>query len=98
MGKTTAAAAVTLLVNLCTSSHGQELRPAARKTDNNPRRSLRSGMAGDDFLKGGEGHSEQFHTQVSTAAEKAALQQQNSFYDLDAFTAKEVSLYDGRPS
>ncbi len=97
MGKTTAAAAVTLLVNLCTSSHGQELRPAARKMDN-PRRSLRSGMAGDDLLKGGEGHSEQFHTQVSTTAEKAALQQQNSFYDLDAFTAKEVSLYDERLS
>ena len=94
MGRTTAAAAVTLLVNLCTSSHGQELRPAAKKTDKIPRRSLRSGMAGDDFLKGGEGHSGQFHT----TAEKAALQQQNSFYDLDAFTAKEVSLYDGRPS
>ena len=97
MGKTSAAAAATILLNLCASSHGQEMPPMARKIDNNnnknnPRRSLRSGMVGDDFLKEGEAESEHFHTTISTTGKKAVPQQQNSFYDLDAFSAKEVSL------
>ncbi|KAK1745366.1 hypothetical protein QTG54_003290 [Skeletonema marinoi] len=87
MGKTSAAATATLLLKLCTSSYGQELPSAARKMDNQ-RRSLRSGMAADNFLKEGESQSEQLHTKISATAKKAAPQQ-NSFYDLDAFTAKE---------
>ena len=90
MGKTSAAAAATLLLKLCTSSYGQELPSVARKMDNQ-RRSLRSGMAADNFLKEGEAQSEQLHTTISARAKKA-VPQQNSFYDLDAFTAKEVSI------
>ncbi len=89
MGKTSAAAAATLLLNLCTSSYGQEM-PAAAREMNSQRRSLRSGMTADDFLKGGEALSEQFESKLSSTK---AVPKQNSFYNLDAFTPKEVSLY-----
>ena len=85
-----------LLLILCTYSHGQEL-PAAAREMNNQRRSLRlrSGMTADDFLKGGEAQaqSKQFQTKISSTTTKA-VPKQNSFYNLDAFTAKEVSLND----
>lgn len=94
MGKTSAAAAATLLLNLCTSSHGQDIPAAAREMNNQRRRSLRSGMTANDFLKGGEVvQSEQFESKISSTTEKV-VPKQNSFYNLDAFTSKEVSLYD----
>ena len=54
-------------------------------------------MTADDFLKGGEAQaqSEQFQTKISSTTTKA-VPKQNSFYNLDAFTAKEVSLNDYR--
>ena len=91
MGKTSAAAAAALLLNLCTYSHGQEMPPAARQMSNQ-RRSLRSGMTSNDF-KGGEAQSKQFQTKISTTITKD-VPKQNPFYNVDAFTAKEVSSYD----
>lgn len=97
MRKTSSAAAaaiITLLLNIFTSSHGQEMPAAARET-NSQRRSLRSGMtAEDDFLKGGrEAQSEKFQTKISSTTTKD-VPMQNSFYNLDAFTPKEVSVND----
>jgi hypothetical protein len=99
MGKTTVTAATAaLLFNLCTSSYGQELSPVAEAM-NNQRRSLRSGMAAeDDEKKKGEPDGDvKFHTKILTTTKKKAAPQQNPFYDLDAFTPKEVSSYDKRP-
>jgi len=47
-------------------------------------------MTADDFLKGGEAQaqSKQFQTKISSTTTKA-VPKQNSFYNLDAFTAKE---------
>ncbi len=90
MGKTSAAAAAALLLNLYTHSHGQDMPPAARQMSNQ-RRSLRSGMTSNDF-KGGEA-SKQFQTKISTTTTKD-VPKQNPFYNLDAFTAKEVSSYE----
>jgi hypothetical protein len=51
-------------------------------------------MAGaDDVTKNGElGQDVKFHTKISTTTKKNAVPKQNPFYDLEAFTPKEVSL------
>ena len=75
MTRITIAAVAFLLVNLCTSSHGQEVR-----------RSLRHGVAESDYSKNGES---KLDSEVIASTTMTA--QPNSFYDLEAFTAKEVS-------